>query len=88
MEFDYDSDGGPTLDYRPSPLDCKLCVGGWPSPLACPDHQFALSEYQLSLLWRNWVPAMDPINPIEHEDDDGLDLPGSFAYYEHFRVIF
>ena len=82
VEFDDgDSDGGrPSLYFRPSPLDCRRCLGSWPCPLVCPDHQFALNEYQLKLLWKNLVPAMEPINPVEHEDDDGWDLPGSFAY--------
>ena len=89
VEFDDgDSDDGrSSLFFRPSPLGCRRCEGSWPYPLVCPDHQFALSEYQLLLLWNNWVPAMDPINPMEHEDDDGWDLPGSNAYYEHFGVI-
>ena len=73
--------------WRSEYVGCRRCLGSWPCPLVCPDHQFALNEYQLKLLWKNWVPAMDPINPVEHEDDDGWDLPGSFAYYVHFGVI-
>ena len=86
VDFGYDSDGRPTLDEKPSPVDCRRCMGRWPSPLACPDHQFALSERQLQFLWRNWIPDRDPINPVDHDYDDGWDLPGTFAYYEYFAI--
>ena len=76
--FGYDSDGRPTLDEKPSPVDCRRCMGRAPGPLACPDHQFALSERQMQFLWRHWVPDMDPINPVDHGYDDGWDLPGTF----------
>ena len=71
VDFGYDSEGRPTLDEKPSPVDCRCCMGRAPGPLACPDHQFALSECQLRFLWRNWVPDMDPINPVDHGYDDG-----------------
>ena len=29
---------------------------------------------------------MDPINPVDHDNDDRCDLPGTFEYYDHFGV--
>ena len=86
VDFGYDNDSRPTLDEKPSPVDCRRCMGRAPSPLACPDHQFALSERQMQLLWKHWVPDMDPINPVDHGYDDAWDLPGTFEYYDHFGV--
>ena len=85
VEFDYDGDGyGPSLFRRPDVFDCRDCASQGRNARPCPHQQFAIDESQLLKLWRNWNLRMYPINPIDHEEDDGWDLPGSSAYFEFF----
>ena len=85
VQFDLGEGDGPW--WRSAYVGCRLCEGWGPrTSLACPEHQFALSERELQILWKNWIPEMNPINPVDHDYDDGWDLPGSYAYYVHFGI--